>query len=234
MNCEHYQRLLHLNRPGEISPQEADDLRKHLRLCERCTLELKRIGRADEFFDRLARIPLTPAHPEQLTADVLRRVRAESVVSRPRNRVDHILDFFLIPVVRYSAVTLVLLVVGTLMAQLFTTMNSISNLEQRMAGPTRSHATEVTYSMRSKTLQDVASSQRGQSLRDNLALTVTNDRIDVSAKKVDSFLSGQDLNSLSAILGSTVFGIDRNTVEKIVAEIKASAESTFRLRPEGA
>jgi hypothetical protein len=234
MTCEYYQRLLHLNRPGEISPQEADDLRKHLRLCERCTLELKRIERADGFIGHLAGMPLTPAHPEQLTADVLRRVRADSAISRPRNPVDRILDFFLIPVVRYSSVTLVFLIVGTLMAQLFTTMNSISNLEHRMAGPTRAHTTEATYSMRSKTLQDVASSQRAQSLRDNLALTVTNDRIDVSAKKVDSFLSGQNLNNLSAVLGSTMFGIDRNTVEKIVAEIKASAESTFRLRPEGA
>jgi anti-sigma factor RsiW len=233
MSCERYQRLLHLNRSGEISPEEADDLRKHLRLCEPCTLEMQRIEKADGFIDRLSAVILTPKNPEQLTADILRRVRA-SVTPRPQNPINCILDFFLLPVVRYSATALVLLITGTFMTQVFTTMNSISNLERRMASPVRTNATEITYSVRSKTLQEVASSQRGQSLKDNLALTVSNDRIDVSAKKVDSFLSGQQLNDLSAALGSSVFGVDKKTIEKIVNEIKATAESTFRFRPEGA
>jgi hypothetical protein len=234
MSCERYERLLHLNRSGEISPEEADDLRQHLRLCERCTLEMQRIEKADGIVDRLSAVILTPNNPEQLTADILRRVRTTAVTLRPQNPIDRILDFFLLPVVRYSATALVLLATGTFMTQLFTTMNSISNLERRMASPVGTNAREVTYSMRSKTLQDVASSQQGQALKDNLALTVSNDRIDVSAKKVDSFLSGQQLNDISAALGSSVLGVDKKTVEKIVNEIKATAESTFRFRPEGA
>ena len=100
MNCERYQRLLHLNRLGEMSKQEADDLRQHLRQCEHCSLEWRRIQRAEEFLDPLRSFSPAPPNPGQLTADIMRRVREEVSGEPTRNIVDRILDFFLIPSVR--------------------------------------------------------------------------------------------------------------------------------------
>jgi hypothetical protein len=234
MSCERYQRLLHLNRSGEISKQEADDLRQHLRLCEKCSLEFQRIRRADGFIDRLGSFSPAPTNAGKLTADILRRVRAESTKPRSINALDRVLDFFLIPSVRYSAVAIVLLITMTSMAQLLMMLNDISNLEQRMASSIQHDATEATYTMQSKTLQEVATSERGKPLKENISLTVTDDRIDISAKEVDTFLSDYTLRNLPVILGTTTLGIDKKTLDKIINEVKATAERSFRIGDEGA
>ena len=234
MSCERYQRLLHLNRSGEISKHEADELRQHLRLCEKCSLDLQRIERADGFIDRLSAFSPTPGNPDKLTADILRRVRAESSAPKHSNPLDRLLDFFLLPSVRYATVTIVLLITITLTTQLIVVMNNISDLEHRMASPVRTTTSEATYTMQSKTLQGVAESERGKFLKENVSFTVTNDRIDVPVKDVDTFLSDYNLRNLPAILGASALGIDQKTLEKIVTEIKATAERSFRLDGKGA
>ena len=234
MSCERYQKLLHLNRSGELSHHEADELRQHVRLCERCALELQRIERADGFIDRLGAFSRAHSNPEKLTADILRRVRAESTTARPFGFLDRLLEFFLIPSVRYSTMAIILIVTVTFMAQLLMVMDDITGLEQRMASSGRNRAAEATYTVQSKTLQDVATSERGTPLKDNVSLTVTNDKINVRAQDVDTFLSGHDLKSLPTILGATALHIDKKTLDKIVNEVKATAELTFRKRHEGA
>lgn len=234
MSCERYQRLLHLNRPGEISTLEADELRRHLRSCEQCSLELQRIQRADGFLDRLEAFSPAPTNPDKLTADILRRVRAESTTRQSQNLLDRFLNFFLIPSVRYASVSIVVLITITFMTQLLVMMNSIAGLEQRMALPVQRDATEATYTMQSKTLQEVANSERGKTLRENVSLTVTNDRIDVPAKDVDAFLSAPGFRNLSAVIGASVLGIDTKTFEKIVNEVRATAARSFRADGKGA
>jgi hypothetical protein len=204
-----------------------------VRLCERCALELQRIERADAFIDRLAAFSPALQNPEKLTADTLRRVRAEAAAPRWLNTFDRLLDFFLIPSVRYSTVAIVLLITMTCMAQLFMMMNDISHLEQRMASTGRSDAAEATYSMQSKTLQEIAQSEPGRPLQENVSLTVTNDHIDIPVKNVETFLSGSNLRTLPTILGSAALHIDKKTLEKIVNEVEATAELTFRVRHEG-
>jgi hypothetical protein len=234
MSCERYQQLLHLNRSGEISTQEADELRQHVRLCERCALELQRIERADGFIDRLGAFSAAPKNPEKLTADILRRVRAESTAPKPQNTLDRILDVFLVPSVRYSTLAIVLLVIMTFMTQLLTMLNGVSGLEQRMASPIRNEATEETYEIQSTTLRNITKSEKGKALQSGVSLTVTNDRIDVPVKDVDAFLSSDNLKNLPAILGTAALQIDKKTVEQILNEVKATAELTFRVRHEGA
>jgi hypothetical protein len=233
MSCKRYQGLLHLNRSGEISTHEADELRQHLRLCEKCSLELQRIERADTFIDRLDAFSPTPKNSEKLTADILRRARAESAAPKSLNMLDRLLDFFLLPSVRYSTMSIISLVVLASATQLVTMLNDISNLEQRMASPVR-HDTKATYTMQSKTLQEVATSERGKPLKENVSLTVTNDRIDVSAKDVDALLSDPGLRNLPTVVGASVLGIDKKTLDKIVNEVKATAERSFRLDGKGA
>jgi hypothetical protein len=234
MSCERYQSLLHLNRSGEISTLEAEELRQHLRVCEKCTLELQRIERTDGFIDRLGTFSPTSTNPEKLTAEILRRVRAESTAAQSLNLLDRLLDFFLLPSVRYSTVTIIFLIVLTSATQLVMMLNDISSLEQRMVSPVRHDATEATYTMQSKTLQEIATSERGKPLKDNISLTVTNDHIDVSAKDVDSFLADQSLRNLPTAVGASALGIDKNTLEKIINEVKATAVRSFRIDGKGA
>jgi hypothetical protein len=147
---------------------------------------------------------------------------------------DRVLDFFLIPSVRYSTLAIVLLVTLTFMTQLLSLLNDVSSLEARMASRNGNETTEATYTLESKTLEETAKSETGKPLRESVSVAVTNDRIDVPVKAVDAFLSGNDVRNLPAMLGTAILQIDRKTLEKIVNEVKATAELTFRVRHEGA
>jgi len=226
MSCEQYQRLLHLNRSGEISKQEADDLRQHLRLCEKCSLEFQRIQRADGFIDRLGSFSPTPTNAEKLTADILRRVREKASGDPARNIVDRILDFFLIPGVRYSAVVVISCVGTAFVLQSLILLDDISNLENRMVSLS-GQRTGAVYSARSETLREVAQSATAQPLTGTLPFTVTDGRIRVPAKIVDLYLNNNTLWNLPVIVGTSALRLDRRTLEKIVGEIRATVELTF-------
>jgi hypothetical protein len=227
MSCERYQQMLHLNRSGEVSAEDADDLRQHLTRCETCSLEWRRIQHADKFLNPLRTFSPALAGPEKLTADIMRRVREAALREPSQSIIDRILDFFLIPAVRYTAVATILGVLVMLIFQSFTLLNQISNLEQRMISMP-GHRAGATYTVRSETLQEVTESEKIQSFAGSAPLMLGNGRIQVPAKDVDAFLSDSNLRDLPAIIGWSALRIDQKTLEKIISEIKATAELTFR------
>jgi hypothetical protein len=233
MMCKQYQQLLHLNRPGEISEHEAEDLRQHLLLCEECSLEYQRIRRADEFIDRLTSLSPTPSDAGELTAAILHRVRSEAAPRRPLTPIDRIAEIFLQPLVRYAAVAVVLMITTTLAVQLLTTLNDIYALEQRMAKPRSNPAGSTpTYSVESKTLQEIAKAAKG--IAGNVSYSVVDGRLEVPEIDVESLLSSYYVKNLSSIIGSTSLHIDKKTLERIVNEVKATAKRSFSVGGEGA
>ena len=228
MSCERYQRLLHLNRSGEISEKDADDLRQHLTHCEPCSLEWRRIQRAEEFLDPLRSISPAPSNAGQLMADIMRRVREEASGEPARNIVDRVLDFFLIPTVRYSAVVVISFVGTAFVLQSLILLDDISNLENRMVSLS-GQRTGAVYSARSETLREVAQSAKAQPLTGTLPFSVTDGRIQVPAKIVDLYLNNNTLKNLPMIIGTSAFRVDRKTLEKIVGEIRATVELTFHI-----
>jgi hypothetical protein len=233
MSCERYQRLLQLNREGEITEEELRELRLHVKQCERCAFELQRIERADGFIDRIRVHTPVPAEPERLTANIMRGVRAEPATSKPVNPIDRVLDFFLLPRVRHASIAVILLMTSTFLIELGGTFNRISDLERHLATPPHNDAVAV-YTVQSKTLQQIATSDRGRPIMDNVALTVTNDRFDIPVKDADALLSGIALKNVPALVGTSVLGIDRKTFENIINEVQSTAELTFRIRHQGA
>ena len=228
MSCKQYQRLLHLNRSGEISEKDADDLRQHLTHCEHCSLEWRRIQRTEEFLDPLRSFSPAPSNPGQLMADIMRRVREEASSEPARNIVDRVLDFFLIPGVRYSAVVVISFVGTAFVLQSFILLDDISNLENRMVSLS-GQRTGAVYSARSETLREVAQSAKAQPLTGTLPFSVTDGRIQVPAKIVDLYLNNNTLKNLPMIIGTSALRLDRRTVEKIVGEIRATLELTFHV-----
>ena len=236
MNCDDYQRLLHLNRSGEISSHEADDLRDHLRLCEKCRIEYQRIQQADKLLNPLAAFTPAPKNPANLTADIMRRVR-EDVPSPSRSRlVDSILDFFLPPAIRYATAVVVLLIISTFLYQLVTTLNDVASVEQEMATVSgqKAIAPQATYTAESKTLEKVAASRDVKAAAGTLPVTMNGGQIEVSARVLQSIAPIYDLRAVSTVIGSSALHLDRKTLEKIINEVKATAESTLRAGREGA
>jgi hypothetical protein len=236
MSCRHFQRLLHLNRTGEISAREADELRDHLRLCEKCSLEYRRIQRADEFLDRLRAYSPVPKSPEALTAGILHRVRAETSLPRQTDLMSRTLDFFLIPAVRYAAVACIFAVVSTLMIQLIGTLNDVTALERQMATVINHTpaAPEPMYMVQSQTLQNIAASTDVKALAGTTSLTMSEGHIEVSGKDAEAILSLYNLGRVSASVGASALHIDRKTLDRIINEVKATAELTIRTSRQGA
>ena len=236
MNCDDYQRLLHLNRSGELSAQEAEDLRSHLRLCEKCTLEYQRIQRADELLDPVAAVTPALNNPETLTANIMRGVRDASRSPERRGLLDPLLDFFLPPLVRYAAAVAVLLIVSTFLYQLMTTLNKVASVEQQMASVSgqRTAIPQPTYTAESKTLEELAKTKDVKAAAETLPVTVKGGQIEVSTRALESIVPIYDLRTVSAAVGSSALHIDKKTLEKIINEVKATAESTLRAGREGA
>jgi hypothetical protein len=226
MNCKRYQQLLHLNRAGELSKPDAEDLRQHLAQCEECSLELRRIQRADEFLDPLRSFSPAPPNPEKLTADIMQRVREAALRVPSESVVNRILDFFLIPSVRYAALGVISSVSILLIVQSLVLLYDISSLEESMASASTRRG-EAVYTARSETLREAATSAEGRPLVRSLPLTVSDGHIQAPASVVDLFLSKSNLENLPAIIGSSAIRVDRKTLEKIIDEIKATVELTF-------
>jgi hypothetical protein len=149
--------------------------------------------------------------------------------------VDRIVEIFLQPAIRYAAVAVVLAITTTFAVQLLATLNDIYTLEQRMATPRSNLAGSTpTYTAESKTLRDVARSETAKGLSGNVPFSVTDGRIEVPEKEVESLLSAYNVKNLTTILGSTALHIDKKTLERIVNEVKATAKRSFSIGDEGA
>lgn len=236
MSCRHFQRLLHLNRTGDISAREADDLRHHLRLCEKCSLEYRRVQRADEFLDRLGAYSPVPKNPEELTASIVRRVRVEASLPRRTDLLSRTLDFFLLPAVRFAAVACIFAVISAFMAQLIGTLNDVTGLERQMASVTdrTPAAPEPMYVVQSQTFQNVAKSTDVKEMARTMSLTMSDGHIEVSGKDAETILSLYNLGRVSASVSASALHIDRKTLDRIINEVKATAELTFRTGRQGA
>jgi anti-sigma factor RsiW len=229
MSCELYQGLLHLNRPDELSSSEVDELRAHLKTCERCAREVERIEHADAFLARLRTYSPAPADPERLTADILRRVRGELTPPHPSGALDRLFDFFLIPAVRFVSVTIILFIVATLGFQSLNLFRGISNLEHDMASSS-GRSPKTLYVARSETLEKAASAGIIGPIIHSGTLSFNNGRFQVAAEDAEMIVSSASFKGLPAILGSSILGIDRKTVDKISDEIRATVQLSPRTK----
>lgn len=227
MSCKRYQQLLHLNRTGEISEADAENLRVHLARCQQCSHEWRRLQRADELLRPMKSFTPPPPDPEKLTADIMRRVRGTTETESSPGVVNRILDLFLIPGIRYSAAAFITAVTLAFTFQSLTLLNQISALEQRMSSWT-SRDREAAYTSHSETLREVVQSEKIHSPTAGMSFDPVNGRLRVPANDVDAFLSPANLQRLSSIIGSSALQVDHKTIEKIVGEIKATVKLSFR------
>lgn len=229
MNCDRFQRLLHLNRPGELSAADADDLRRHLSGCPACLRDFKNIDHADRLVARARLFSPEPVYPDVLTAAVLRRVKTELSRDQSGSRFNRFLDFFLLPIARYGAVAMILAIVAILTAQSVSVLAKVAHVEAQAALPVTQKGL-TTYSARSQTLSSLASREELKPLATNLPIRVFNGRIEASARGLSGFLSPATLKNLTTLVGSSAFRLDPKQVETIVHEVRATAGRTFRSR----
>lgn len=135
MSCKKYQKLLHLNRVGELTMRQHEQLERHLKNCENCLKEKQKIEETDFVINSISRVKPIISEPEKLTDDIIGRIK--QVSSRKSNirqssRIEILLNYFSIPRVRLGLVCALLLFIMTSFIHESLILGRISRLEQRV------------------------------------------------------------------------------------------------------
>lgn len=127
MNCKYYQKLLHLNRPGELSPRRQKKLDRHTASCSFCAAEKLKIEKASAYIADVRETKPEPADPGLMTAGIMRSIRGLNHFPRKSR-----LDFLSFPKTRLALIGLTALLAGAFFLQEFLVLYRISKLEERM------------------------------------------------------------------------------------------------------
>lgn len=225
MNCKQFDRLLHLNRPGELSELEAELLINHLKTCERCALEKQRIEQADELIQRARGTVPFHSNPEQLIAATMRGVRAATSEPTWSPVIESVLDFFWNPGVRLCAIALVFAAFGTFSYQFLNMFNSIYDLEQAVRrGSQRPPMSTTAYSVESKAVKELTGSQEFRALLSDGRYRMSNGQVIVRQSDIASIVSAIELRSLTTNLAASVLHIEKSKLDKIVEDISKNTK----------
>jgi hypothetical protein len=158
MNCERYEKLLYLYRPGELAPEEVRRLRAHLARCPRCAEIASSLNRAGDMTERLRLAPPTSENPEALAERIMMAIDREPRPSASglSRMLDRIADGLERPPVRFAAAAFVCSVTAVFLIQQATLFLSVRALEQRAAARPLSRPTAtVAYQLERKDLEDL-------------------------------------------------------------------------------
>ena len=136
MRCKKYQKLLHLNRPGELSERQQMRLTRHLAHCPTCAAAFRRIQNADATLRQLREFKPELKEPENLASEIVQEARGLKGMMRRNpfeNFVVGILDIIEAPKVRYAMAGFIILLIASFFIQEFTVLYRISHLEKRVA-----------------------------------------------------------------------------------------------------
>jgi hypothetical protein len=136
MGCRRYQRLIALNRSGELLETEAQALAAHICTCTACAREAASMGEVRGVLAAVREIPWTPGDPDVLTGKILDRITTDRVPN-PSSSVavfiDRLLDFATLPVVRVASACFLLVAVGSFLWQSMTVIGEVRQLEVQQA-----------------------------------------------------------------------------------------------------
>ncbi len=142
MGCKRYQKLAHLNRPGELSPGQAEALERHLKRCPACAAVRDGVNRMEGLLDAARLETPRTADPAGLAERIASAVESTSrgKTGRTIKRVGSIKG--ILPLIdgfsRHEAARPVFAVAAVLIAGVFfiqeaTVLKRLSRLEKRMA-----------------------------------------------------------------------------------------------------
>jgi len=230
MSCERYQRMLHLHRSGELTEREEAELRRHLHICERCSVERERIERADLSIRRLRETGPTLRDPDRLTRSILEHIPAP----RRKGFVDRLLDAMLTPAVRHASAAFVLAAVGSFLFQYYSTLDDLANLEQKLArGSQTQFVPGVIYSINSNTLRNLPDRRELQSLPFLKEYPVSDDSFSITQRRLRSLVPFLDLLSPATPSLLHAAGLNKKQIDAVVGFLQKNATLSFTFSKEG-
>ncbi len=130
MNCRNFEKVLYLNKPGELDAREKKKLNKHLAECPVCkTLYEKTTNDKNLLFD-LKKIKPQPENKKLLTSSIISNIEETEIKTRVSpDFIELFATWFYRPVVKYSFLLVLLIMTGSLLVQQIQTADSVSKLE---------------------------------------------------------------------------------------------------------
>ena len=227
MHCDRYRKMLHLYRAGELTERERAELQAHLRTCRRCATEQEKILRADQHIEEIRRISPTLERPGVLAERIMTSLRQSEEMSNRNSLtqfIDRLLDSFSIPSIRYLSAFIVVTAIGSFSVQYVSLLQDIDNLQQSMAGRSRTAARqEVAYSIRTEEVRHLADPDLLQLLSPLRDQAQTRDVV---------IISGNTLKSLMSLIQSGIPNLlahqyrvdrDRHHIDMLIRKLQKTA-----------
>ncbi|MFQ5676160.1 MAG: anti-sigma factor family protein [bacterium] len=169
MRCHDYVKLLHLNRPGELTATEKKSLEAHLEVCKRCQKKAREIKRTDVALAKLREIRPVLANREDLADSIITAIKTSPQSPAKRmlqSFIDRSVDF----VGRYETrlalgVSVAVLMIAFFVQQIWI-LNRVTQLENVLAN--RQTVPEKYYAVESATLMKIWSPKELQALMASL------------------------------------------------------------------
>jgi hypothetical protein len=135
MKCSDINNLIYL-KEEELSPDEFTALMKHLEECPSCAKEFSENAQSALLIDRIKRSSPLLADEVLFTDSVMEQIDNKVLspeISFPGSILDRVSQFFLIPLVRAAAVSVILILVSTFIVQQYLVFHNVSDLENKLA-----------------------------------------------------------------------------------------------------
>jgi hypothetical protein len=142
VSCNRYREMLHLYRPGELSPEELRELDDHLRTCTGCAALKERIARAETTLRTLREFVPAAPDTERAVAAVTHAAGGATRVRRSLltgGRLDRWLGRFELPAFQLAGALAAVVITAGFLIQQITLLNDVSDLEARLAGTANGH-----------------------------------------------------------------------------------------------
>jgi hypothetical protein len=237
MKCTEARRLMHLNRPGELTEDESRELERHCAGCASCAAERENVRASERFLERLRAFTPAPGSPEALTSSIMVRIRTEPRAERQARQkdvgqagwlLDWILGWFYTPAFRYSSAIVIAVAVLAFVGEQLSIVNSVSNLESRLAGPQRS-GIQMAYALNLDSIRRLRKPKDLDRLLQLQIPTNAGDRILVSQGTI---LALQQLIAARGTLqneSENAFAM----IDSLVRHLQKEGAVSLKLMPEG-
>ena len=132
MNCRDIEKLLYLNRPGELSAKEQKKLKNHLSKCTDCASLKINIEKYNTVYASLQNSKPVINEPEMLSTRIMNNIKPEQVSNKQSEKfIEIFASWFYKPIIKYSFMVVLLLMLSSLFVQQIKITNSISKLESQ-------------------------------------------------------------------------------------------------------
>ncbi len=133
MKCKDLEILFYLNRPDELSSQQLKTIENHISVCPNCARLKKRIDKTGSLYASIRKTKPEIADPEAITRSIMNRIQANlSKQTTTYNFIDAFASWFYKPLVKFSLLFILFIMIGSFLEQQVKMTDSISRLENQI------------------------------------------------------------------------------------------------------